>query len=210
MMYATAGNLDSFLLTRSHSTEPTRPDLSAGGIADAESLGQLPKAERIKAFKKRRMSKGGNTKKEENRGVLLLGLEEIVKLFGDVVEGLAFLVGFGIGPYRCSHKARKLDLAPRFEMLKCAVTLGRRQTHVSRCEESEEVGLISSPKAMISDFGTSEEMLRGKRDRTGHTGTMEYMAPETIVTDPSGRWRPSDSHADMWSLGPSFFSNVWV
>ena len=28
---------------------------------------------------------------------------------------------------------------------------------------------------MISDFGTSEEMLRGKRERTGHTGTMEYM-----------------------------------
>ena len=26
---------------------------------------------------------------------------------------------------------------------------------------------------MISDFGTSEEMLRGKRERTGHTGTME-------------------------------------
>lgn len=37
----------------------------------------------------------------------------------------------------------------------------------------EEGRLI--PKAMISDFGTSEEMLRGRRDRTGHTGTMEYM-----------------------------------
>jgi hypothetical protein len=29
------------------------------------------------------------------------------------------------------------------------------------------------PRAMISDFGTSEEMLHRKRDRTGHTGTME-------------------------------------
>jgi serine/threonine protein kinase len=57
------------------------------------------------------------------------------------------------------------------------------------------------PKALISDFGTSEEMLRGKRERTGHTGTMEYMAPETLVTDAHGQWRPSDSHADMWSLG---------
>jgi len=35
--------------------------------------------------------------------------------------------------------------------------------------------LNNRPKAMISDFGTSEEMLRGKRERTGHTGTMEYM-----------------------------------
>ncbi|KAK1926387.1 kinase-like domain-containing protein [Papiliotrema laurentii] len=173
MMYATAGNLDSFLLTRSHSNEPTRTDLSAGGIADAESLGQLPKAERIKAFKKRRMSKGGNTKREENRGVLLLGLEEIVKLFGDVVEGLAFL-----------HANSILHLD-----LKCSNVL----------LHWEEGKLI--PKAMISDFGTSEEMLRGKRDRTGHTGTMEYMAPETIVVDSTGHWRPSDSHADMWSLG---------
>ena len=39
MMYATAGNLDVFLLTRSHANQPARQDLSAGDIADAESLG---------------------------------------------------------------------------------------------------------------------------------------------------------------------------
>lgn len=105
MMYATAGNLDTYLLTRSHSPNPAGPtDLSAGHIADADSLGQLPKEERIKAFKKRRQSSisqgqgqgqvpGLRRKREENRGVLMLGLEEIGKLFGDVVEGLAFLVG---------------------------------------------------------------------------------------------------------------------
>lgn len=102
MMYATAGNLDTYLLTRSHSPNPAGPnDLSAGHIADADSLGQLPREERIKAFKKRRQSsvgqgqgqgQGGRRKREENRGVLMLGLEEIGKLFGDVVEGLAFLV----------------------------------------------------------------------------------------------------------------------
>jgi hypothetical protein len=31
---------------------------------------------------------------------------------------------------------------------------------------------------MISDFGTSEQMIRGKRERTGHTGTMEYMVSD--------------------------------
>jgi hypothetical protein len=115
-MYATAGNLDTFLLTRSHSTQPARPDLSAGDIADAESIGQLPREERIKAFKKRRQSSvvaggsGSRRKREETRAVLLLGLEEVGKLFGDVVEGLAFLVsclytsitawssGFSVGP----------------------------------------------------------------------------------------------------------------
>ncbi|WWD07970.1 hypothetical protein V865_006080 [Kwoniella europaea PYCC6329] len=178
MQYATAGNLDTYLLTRSHTNQP-RPDLSAGDIADSESLGQLPKAERIKAFKRRRQSAAegtagkGKRRMEEMRGVLLLGMEEIMKLFGDVVEGLAFL-----------HANSILHLD-----LKCSNVL----------LHWEEGRLI--PKALISDFGTSEEMLRGKRERTGHTGTMEYMAPETLIQDTQGNWRPSDSHADMWSLG---------
>ncbi|KAK8846730.1 hypothetical protein IAR55_005817 [Kwoniella newhampshirensis] len=182
MMYATAGNLDTFLLARSHS-DPSRPDLSAGNIGDAESLSQLPREERIKAFKKRRQSAveekaknggvGVKRRKEEKRGVLLLGLEELAKLFGDVVEGLAFL-----------HANSILHLD-----LKCSNVL----------LHWEEGKLI--PKAMISDFGTSEEMLRGKRERTGHTGTMEYMAPETLDVGPNGQYRPSDSQADMWSLG---------
>jgi len=96
MMYATAGNLDTYLITRAHSPNPTASDLTASGLADGESLGQLPKAERIKAFKKRRQSSAGGAgskrRREETRGVLLLGVEEIGKLFGDVVEGLAFLV----------------------------------------------------------------------------------------------------------------------
>jgi hypothetical protein len=96
MMYATAGNLDTFLLTRSHAAQ-SRPDLFADDIADADSIGQLPREERIKAFKKRRQSGVGNVKsrREETRGVLLLGLEEVGSLFGDVVEGLAFLVRHG-------------------------------------------------------------------------------------------------------------------
>ena len=39
------------------------------------------------------------------------------------------------------------------------------------------------PKALLSDFGTSEEMLKGSRERTGHTGTMAYMVgPRVIVS----------------------------
>lgn len=112
MMYATAGNLDTFLLTRSHAIAPERQDLSAGDIADNESIGNLPKEERIKAFRRRRLSSiarqhglddsGGHKersrkKQQETRGVLMLGLEEVLKLFGDVVEGLAFLVSTAQG-----------------------------------------------------------------------------------------------------------------
>lgn len=31
--------------------------------------------------------------------------------------------------------------------------------------------------------------------------TLTWQAPETIVMDVNGDWKPSDSHADMWSLG---------
>jgi hypothetical protein len=45
----------------------------------------------------------------------------------------------------------------------------------SSCKSEEVTVLMRSPKALLSDFGTSEEMLKGKRERTGHTGTMAYM-----------------------------------
>ncbi|WOO77793.1 putative serine/threonine-protein kinase iksA [Vanrija pseudolonga] len=171
MMYANAGNLDAFLLSRSH-LNPSSSPLHADDVADTEDIDLLPKAERIKAFKRRRQSGVGGHQREY-RGVLLLGLEEVVKLFSDVVEGLAFL-----------HANSVLHLD-----LKCSNVL-------LHWEEGKVI-----PKALLSDFGTSEETLRGQRERTGHTGTMEYMAPETIVMDVNGHWRPSDSHADMWSLG---------
>ncbi|KAL1408407.1 putative serine/threonine-protein kinase iks1 [Vanrija albida] len=150
-------------------------------IADTEEIDLLPKAERIKAFKRRRQSGAGGHQRE-NRGVLLLGLEEILKLFSDVVEGLSFL-----------HENSVLHLD-----LKCSNVL-------LHWEEGKVV-----PKALLSDFGTSEETLRGQRQRTGHTGTMEYMAPETIVVDAKGHWRPSDSHADMWSLGVVLHKMVFL
>lgn len=34
---------------------------------------------------------------------------------------------------------------------------------------------------MLSDFGTSEEMIRGRRQRTGHTGTLEYMVRSCLA-----------------------------
>ncbi|CAK9780707.1 unnamed protein product [Cutaneotrichosporon oleaginosum] len=92
MMYATAGNLDAFLLNRSYG-DSAQPPTSATDVGDSESIDLLPKAERIKAFKRRRQS-GNLGRRGETRGVLLLGLEEILKLFGDIVSGLAFLVGY--------------------------------------------------------------------------------------------------------------------
>ncbi len=49
---------------------------------------------------------------------------------------------------------------------------------------------------MLSDFGTSEDMITTARKRSGNTGTLEYTAPELIDAA-----RHVDSKADMWSLG---------
>lgn len=110
MMFATAGNLDTYLLLRSYGpgngTGIARPDISAGALGDQDSLGQLPKAERIKAFKRRRAS-GTNGRREENRGIMFMGFGEVCKVFGDVVEGLAFLVSAFLGGLQGEARERK-------------------------------------------------------------------------------------------------------
>lgn len=102
MMYASAGNLDAFLLRRSNMSTTEAP-LSAGDLAATEDIDLLPKKERIAAFKNRLRS--GYGPKTERRGVLLLGVEEIFHLFGDIVEGLAFLVGKKLSPLTISIRA---------------------------------------------------------------------------------------------------------
>ncbi|KAL7418392.1 putative serine/threonine-protein kinase iks1 [Cryptotrichosporon argae] len=171
MTYANAGNLDVYLATRSHAARAGEKDGDDGGL-DSESFREMSQKDRIARLKKRRKS-GAAAWRDENRAVLLLDSEEILLLFSDVVEGLAFLHSNGV---------LHLDL-------KCSNVL----------LHWEEGRLV--PKAQIADFGTSEQMLRQARIRTGHTGTMEYMAPETLVVNDQGNWRPSDSHADVWSLG---------
>lgn len=78
--------------------------------------------------------------------------------------------------------ARPLDPSPGPQVFQRLAALGRRSSHVravSRLWEADD----PRPKAMLSDFGTSEEMLRGKRERTGHTGTMEYMVSAQVTRD---------------------------
>lgn len=58
---------------------------------------------------------------------------------------------------------------------------------------------------MISDFGECEDLDETHPDndnRTGATGTLEFMAPEHVRLDPRGRNTVDYSpKADMWSLG---------
>lgn len=78
--------------------------------------------------------------------------------------------------------------------------------------------ISSSPRAMLSDFGTSQDMLKS-RARSGNTGTyvmfytkylarpdewdaysLEYSSPESLPS-PTGQLLQVDSKSDMWSVG---------
>ncbi|KAF9525399.1 kinase-like domain-containing protein [Crepidotus variabilis] len=112
-------------------------------------------------------------KQTEWTPVHLLSADEVKSLFQDVVEGLAFLH---------SKSILHLDLKPGNVLLTW-----------------DEGRLI--PRAMLSDFGTSRDMINSSLQRSGNTGTLEYTAPESLPSPQTGLLLQIDSKADMWSLG---------
>ncbi|TFY82901.1 hypothetical protein EWM64_g1112 [Hericium alpestre] len=121
------------------------------------------------------MSSGSNVSrnKADWKAVHLLSAEEVKSLFSDVVEGLGFLHDKSI---------LHLDLKPGNVLLTW-----------------DEGRLI--PRAMLSDFGTSRDMVNNSRDRSGNTGTLEYTSPESLRSPSTGLLQQIDSKSDMWSLG---------
>ena len=121
-------------------------------------------------------------------GVHLLRQDEIYSLVHDMASGLGFLHDRGV---------LHLDIKPANVLL-----------------HWDEDSLI--PRAMLSDFGSSLLLHDNwTRQRTGHTGTMEYMAPETLATDPvTGKLCELSSKADIWSLGacrwPVCNKVIWI
>lgn len=72
----------------------------------------------------------------------------------------------------------------------------------------DHIGFI---EVLISDFGECKEgeILSNHQQRTGHTGTIEYCAPELYKCDKDGSFlfRPS-VRTDIWSLGMVFYYMV--
>lgn len=67
-------------------------------------------------------------------------------------------------------------------------------------DDPEHFGM---PRPVLSDFGSSEARNRLlHRERTGYTGTLDYVAPEALqVNRATGRFRELDAACDLWSLG---------
>ncbi|ORY73062.1 kinase-like domain-containing protein [Leucosporidium creatinivorum] len=156
MAYANGGSLDSFINQR-RGGPPNDSEGGAGGGGEATS------AKRRK--EKHRMRNLG--------AVHLLRLDEILQLFEDIVNGLAFL-----------HARNILHLDMKAENV------------LLHWEEDDLL-----PTAKLSDFGnaTSDAWTR---ERTGGSGTLAYTAPESWEHDvKTGRLHTPDRATDQWALG---------
>ncbi|KAI8986914.1 kinase-like protein [Trametes punicea] len=165
----------------SPSPVPSAPDQlysRSARIRAFRALQRAPPEERERLRRELGLNGNGAQNRDSKRApadwkaVHLLSAEEVHGLFGDVVSGLAFLH---------DNSILHLDLKPGNVLLTW-----------------DEGRLV--PRAMLSDFGTSQDMLNA-RTRSGNTGTLEYAAPESLPVPTTGQLLQVDSKADMWSLG---------
>ncbi|CCM00802.1 uncharacterized protein FIBRA_02844 [Fibroporia radiculosa] len=153
---------------------PHNPQSRTARIRAFRALQRAPPDERERLRRELGLTSdvgGIGHKPPDLKAVHLLSAEEVRSLFGDVVSGLAFLHEKSI---------LHLDLKPGNVLLTW-----------------DEGQLI--PRAMLSDFGTSQDMLKS-RARSGNTGTLEYSSPESLPS-PTGILMQVDSKSDMWSVG---------
>jgi serine/threonine protein kinase len=185
MQWAEGGSLDDYIDARlgrpTHLPHPTS-HASPEDDDDDSSSDVHSRSARIRAF--RAMQRAAPSEKSALRAKLsntghswtavhLLSAEEVLGIFGGVAAGLGFLHDKSI---------LHLDLKPGNVLLTW-----------------DEGALI--PRAMLSDFGTSRDMLQMPHARSGNTGTLEYSSPESLPVPPHNTLPPTDSKSDMWSLG---------
>lgn len=104
MSYANAGNLDTYIASR-HSSSPSLSLHPLEHPSDDEPSPEELKR-RLRERRKSRSAGGGaggpaqagGPRGGDARAVMLLGLEEVASLFGDIVHGLHFLVS----SHRCA------------------------------------------------------------------------------------------------------------
>lgn len=93
-MYANLGNIDTYITAR-YSVPADGELFDTSGALDGEAE-PLSVDEKKKIFKKRRLSsRSGDTsfnRRQDVRGVMLFNREEVQSLFGDILDGLEFLV----------------------------------------------------------------------------------------------------------------------
>ncbi|KAJ1829720.1 putative serine/threonine-protein kinase iks1 [Coemansia sp. RSA 2599] len=177
MEYANGGNLQEYM-------EPKASALDASDSSVSMKHRILEQRRRSRVGCSADVSEGmaaGAAGGRSDGGPRMLTAEQIWSFFADICSGLAHLHQLQIIHRDLKHMNLLLqwkDLANR--------------------ETGEEM-----PRVMLTDFGECEVLSHlEKRDRTGATGTLEFMAPELLKVDAAGRFLDSYStKSDMWSLG---------
>jgi len=111
-----------------------------------------------------------------DRAVHLFRFDEIFHIFQDTCKGLGFLHSQGI----LHHDLKTENVLLHW---------------------TSEDAMI--PTAMISDFGSSiSQSENWSRERTGRTGTLDWVPPESLKTDPkTGKLHEVTQKGDLWQLG---------
>ncbi|KAJ2638330.1 putative serine/threonine-protein kinase iks1, partial [Coemansia sp. RSA 1694] len=179
MEYANGGNLQEYI-------EPKAP--SSPSLLDASDSNTSIKQRILQMRRQSHQGKGiamsasnGTDSGVAGSGRRVLNIDQIWSFFSDICSGLAHLHQLQIIHRDLKHMNLLLhwkDLAHK--------------------DTSGEV-----PRILLTDFGECEILSHlEKRDRTGATGTLEFMPPELIEVDDAGRFLDSYStKSDMWSLG---------
>ncbi|TPX66949.1 hypothetical protein SpCBS45565_g04125 [Spizellomyces sp. 'palustris'] len=209
MELANGGNLEEYIYVQWHPDSTDRivnsGQLSSDDDRDFNHLTPKERVKRLRERKRRRQEQsrlppsisslasasvhkstrsnraqmhGGIGRGPQGKKVRFLKDYEIWCLFLDICKGLAHLHKHGI-----IHR----DLKPPNLLL-----------HFADPSDKDEI-----PRILISDFGECEVLSdETQRERTGATGTLEFMPPELLVKDSSGHYLNDHSpKADMWSLG---------
>ncbi|KAJ1932934.1 putative serine/threonine-protein kinase iks1, partial [Linderina macrospora] len=175
MEYANGGNLQEYM-------EPKQPGHDTGDASSSlrrhlVDLRRKRRLSRVKTMPEQLFEDSSST----DSGLRMLSIEQIWSFFADICNGLAHL-----HQLRIIHR----DLKHMNLLL-----------HWSDPANKDASG--GMPRIMLTDFGECEVLSHiEKRNRTGATGTLEFMAPELLEVDATGRYLDSYStKSDMWSLG---------
>ncbi|KAJ1729251.1 putative serine/threonine-protein kinase iks1 [Coemansia biformis] len=175
MEYANGGNLQEYM-------EAGSP--AAGGDGDGDESSMSLKGRILRKRRQSRLAQDAPAASSQDpsaRGRRILTVDQIWSFFSDICGGLAHL--------------HQLQIVHR-DLKHMNLLLQWKDT--GRGDASDD-----TPRIMLTDFGECEILSHlEKRDRTGATGTMEFMAPELLEVDEAGRYLDIyTTKSDMWSLG---------